>query len=246
MKLEAKIENAELHNYPFRYLLLNDSLEQSDYLSAVETYDRLANDEGAISSKSVGYDAQIFLLNQESTKLFSSLISTEIIQALANKFNKKLESTIDAALHLHKPGNRSGWIHSDFSPGWFNADKLDQLQLSNSRGVDYRNGKAASADAKPIMHVRAVTVIYFLNNEWAANDGGQTGIYDSHQCAVDKPLIAVPPVSNSLLAFECCPHSYHSFISNKNMRHSITYWCHATPDAIKSRWPIERLAYWNE
>lgn len=246
MNLKNRIQQSDIYNYPFRYLLINDALPTDSYLEVISSYNKIVFDAKSQQSKSAGYDADIFLLNNESVHLFASLVSQEIVEALAAKFDKKLESTIDAALHLHRPSNRSGWIHSDFSPGWFDGNKTENLQLSNTGGLNYRNGKTISKIVKPVMHIRAVTVIYFLNNQWALNDGGQTGIYDSHLSAVDQPLIAVPPVSNSFLAFECCPHSYHSFISNKNLRHSITYWCHSTPEAIKTRWPIERLAYWNE
>jgi Rps23 Pro-64 3,4-dihydroxylase Tpa1-like proline 4-hydroxylase len=86
--------------------------------------------------------------------------------------------------------------------------------------------------------VRAVAVIYYLNNpQWQPGDGGETGLYRTVRDAIEHPVAVVPPLNNSLVAFECTPGSYHTFRSNvRHPRNSVVIWLHVEKSAAIARW----------
>ena len=64
---------------------------------------------------------------------------------------------------------------------------------------------------------------------------------------MNSPAAAVPPVNNMLLAFECTPNSYHSFISNKVAeRNSVIMWLHRSDEMAVNRWGENTLERWAE
>jgi hypothetical protein len=82
-------------------------------------------------------------------------------------------------------------------------------------------------------------MIYYLCNEgWSEPDGGETGLYGAAKPHDRTIASRVPPVDNTLLLFECSPHSYHRFLTNPGRRrNSIILWLHTTVDAAEARWP---------
>ena len=68
--------------------------------------------------------------------------------------------------------------------------------------------------------------------------GGETGLYAAKVDREHTTIELVPPADNTLLLFECSPHSYHRFIANPGRRRNcIIIWLHASVDAALSRWP---------
>jgi Rps23 Pro-64 3,4-dihydroxylase Tpa1-like proline 4-hydroxylase len=94
--------------------------------------------------------------------------------------------------------------------------------------------------------VRAVAVLFYVGNEpWRPGDGGETGLYETADLPVDRPSVAVPPVNNRLLAFECTPTSFHSFISNRRSgRTSMIQWLHRSREEAVGRWGENSLVLW--
>lgn len=66
---------------------------------------------------------------------------------------------------------------------------------------------------------RVVTTVYFLNEEWSDEDGGELIVYD----AKDKLLAKILPKANTLIVFmsEKFPHEV---LSTKKKRYSIAGW----------------------
>ena len=87
--------------------------------------------------------------------------------------------------------------------------------------------------------MRAIAILYYLNNpEWLPGDGGETGLYRAITDQVDQAVVSVPPINNTLVAFECSPYSFHAFRTNRQPRNSLVMWLH--------REKAEALAQWGE
>ena len=66
---------------------------------------------------------------------------------------------------------------------------------------------------------RVVTTVYYLNNEWNADDGGELIVYDEE----DKFLTKVNPKSNTLVVF-LSDKFPHEVLPAKKKRYSIAGW----------------------
>jgi Rps23 Pro-64 3,4-dihydroxylase Tpa1-like proline 4-hydroxylase len=94
--------------------------------------------------------------------------------------------------------------------------------------------------------MRYVTLIYYLNNDaWYPEMGGETGIYSSRRQSVDAADKFISPENNTLLVFECSPHSWHSFRGTRVRRNSITLWLHRDIAAAQNQWPNHEPVYWS-
>jgi Rps23 Pro-64 3,4-dihydroxylase Tpa1-like proline 4-hydroxylase len=80
-------------------------------------------------------------------------------------------------------------------------------------------------------------MIYYLNNDgWQPGDGGETALFATGKLGVG-PFGLCPPVNNSLLLFECTPHSFHSLIANpRRARDSVILWLHSTVEDAEAKW----------
>jgi hypothetical protein len=151
---------------------------------------------------------------------------------------------VDGALHSHPPGSRSGWIHNDYNPGWFGRLAEQNEVYLNDGECNYRTGKMR-ADAEGVCRMRYITLIFYLGNpQWRAGMGGETGIYLSQNRPVDSADIFVPPKDNTLLLFECTPHSWHTFRTTSFQRNSITLWLHRDSEDARKQWPNHEPVYW--
>ena len=135
-------------------------------------------------------------------------------------------------------GSLNGWIHNDLNPVWF-ADiaDADGIVIPRQALCSYCEG-AGPAEVRRREAVRSVAVIYYLNNAaWQSGDGGETGLYRRIQDAIAHPVARVPPVNNSLVAFECTPSSYHTFLTNvRHPRNSVVLWLHVEKGTAVARW----------
>ncbi len=193
-----------------------------------------------MSASTGNYDAQILALNADLAGWFSPFLEAAWIKSLHRFLRIPETHRIDAALHSSPPGSRTGWIHTDLCSAWFDeASCGDELSFANRAACDYFTGKTHTESARPKEYVRAATMIYYLCNEgWSERDGGETGLYGAAKLH-DRTIVSrVPPVDNTLLLFECSPHSYHRFLTNPGRRrNSIILWLHTTVDAAEARWP---------
>jgi hypothetical protein len=193
--------------------------------------------EAGFRKSSAAYDALIFPMSRSFASGFAPFFERRWIDFLAHLLNLPALEQIDGALHHIPINSRSGWIHNDFCSGWFNARDTGDIVLPDRGHVDYFTGASKSSDAKPKEFVRAATMIFYLqNDEWKEGCGGETGLYPCSRSGRGE-MCLVPPSSNSLLLFECSPHSYHSLLGNPGCpRNSIILWLHSSLDNAQSRW----------
>jgi hypothetical protein len=186
------------------------------------------------------YDALILPVDAHLAGLFTPLFSEGWIRSLHEFLSIPETLRIDAALHSSPQGSRTGWIHTDLCSGWFDEASAtsNDLLFVNRHACDYFTGRAKNGAAKPREYVRAATLIYYLCNEgWSPGDGGETALYGAAKQREHTEVSRVAPIDNTLLVFECSPHSYHRFLANPGRpRNSIIMWLHASVDDATARW----------
>jgi hypothetical protein len=149
---------------------------------------------------------------------------------------------VNVGLHHHRPWCDSGFPHTDLNPGWFPVDggepgRPPPVVLADPR-VGYTTGASTDGSLRPVRVVRAVALLFYLANPpWQPQHGNCTGLYRSGRDDPGDPVAVVPPHSNSLLAFECTPWSFHGFVSGGPVpRSSVVQWFHRRPEAVLRRW----------
>ncbi|HXN60447.1 MAG TPA: 2OG-Fe(II) oxygenase family protein [Acidimicrobiales bacterium] len=156
---------------------------------------------------------------------------------------------VSAGLHHHDVGGENGRPHNDLNPVYFaDVDPRDGMVSLRGDLVDLKSGRRLQENMPVIRHVRAVSILYYTANPpWHRGDGGQTGLYERRSDRTDQPAATVAPVNNTLLAFECTPNSFHSFISNRvSERNSVTMWLYRSDRAAVTRWGEGTLERWQE
>ena len=153
---------------------------------------------------------------------------------------------VSASLHHHQPGSDTGWPHNDLNPGWFPAEPAppDRVRVPADGPVSYHHGtRPDGVDARET--VRAVSVLFYLGNEpWQHGAGGETALFASGDRG-RGPAALVPPVNNSLVLFECTPHSWHAFCTNPRMpRNSLVMWLHRAKQDVVTRWGEHSIVRW--
>jgi hypothetical protein len=170
---------------------------------------------------------------------FSPLLSRGWHDLLADVLGVQTTGHVMCGIHHHTTGSADGFPHNDLNAGWFDGDpQPGSVELSSPYTVDYTSGRALVEGASPRETVRALAILYYLANDpWSPGDGGETALYRTATDRVDRPVARVPPINNSLLAFECTPHSYHGFVSNTRApRNSIVMWLHRSKADVTVRW----------
>lgn len=170
---------------------------------------------------------------------FGPLLTRGWHDMLTSIFDVQATGQVLCGLHHHKVGSNDSFPHNDLNLGWFGGEAAPgQIELSSPHTVDYLTGKALADGATPVAAVRAVAMIFYLANPpWSVGDGGVTGVYRKGSDPVHRPALRVPPVNNSLFAFECTPRSYHGFIGNRrHPRNSIVLWLHRPKEVVTARW----------
>jgi hypothetical protein len=231
----------KLMSYPYNYFHSLDYLNDAEYHNLEGHFLKYLQGK-ASAHRNQNYDAEIYTFQAEDLEWLSCLVKPDHLKFLADVFGIKINNFIDAAIHINRPNNKTGWVHTDFSPGWFPTQEgIDRLALPDMKKVDYRTGELFD-NCKPFKAIRSIASIFFIGNDWNIGDGGEVGVYESQVQNPNFPTIQIPPVSNSLFSFECSPHSFHSFITNKKFRNSIIFWCHSDIEEVKKRWPLSRLS----
>jgi hypothetical protein len=156
---------------------------------------------------------------------------------------------VSGSIHHHDPGGESGRPHNDLNPVYFaDSEPRDGMVVLRGDLVDLKSGQALQEGTRVIRTIRAVSILYYTANPpWSRGDGGETGLYERRSDRVNRPAVAVAPANNTLLAFECTPNSFHSFISNRvTERNSITMWLHQSDKVAVRRWGEQALERWKE
>jgi hypothetical protein len=149
---------------------------------------------------------------------------------------------INGGLHHHPVGTASGFIHNDLNPVYFHRDPdPDEVVLPDHSRVSYTAGSVGAADAQAREVVRCTAMIYYVANPaWHIGDGGETALYSKINQDIRYPEGKVPPISNSMLLFNCTPTSFHAFACNRRSeRNTIVMWLHALPADMARRFGAE-------
>ena len=233
------------HRAPFRHWRATSVLDDQTYQRVASAFKSAFTDadpraSSPARSKVRNYDAEIVALNSVNSAPFSPLLSEEWITSLHVLLNLPRRRVIDAALHSSPAGSRTGWIHTDLCSAWFDErDDQGSIVFADRSSCDYFTGRAKTSSARPREYVRAATMIFYLANEgWAPGDGGETGLYGAAKPCAHTTVAKVAPIDNTLVLFECSPHSYHRFLANPGRRrNSIILWLHADVGDAERRWP---------
>ena len=245
-------------SHPWPHVLVREAFGDYLYHNLEEEFRRLlalgfANDgrsrSGLFTRNMSGYDAYSINFTPEMTGPFRLFLLRGWHDLLAGLFGIEATGDVNGGLHHHAAGSASGKIHNDFNPGWFVGSSDEQsVNVSDHRLCSYHHGTLlpGGKGLTPREEVRAVAMVYYLNNPpWSPGDGGETGLYRSPRCEIEKPGVAVPPLNNSLLAFECTPYSYHRFLSNRrHERNSVILWLHRTKADAVARWGERSIVCW--
>jgi len=230
---------------PFPYVYANHVFEDETYAGMVAQYEALFKG-GRFARGIPGYDVTAFTVTRKTDGPLSIFMSRAWHDMLAKLFAVEATGELNVALHHHAVGSLSGSPHNDLNPGWF-VDRRDPDGIvvhDPAEGCDYRFG-AADADLPVVERIRAVAVIFYLANLSTGFSGGHTGLYRAYSDPIDSPAAVVPPINNSLVAFECTPSSLHGFISNRTtVRNCLVMWLHRDKNDVISRWGGSSIVYW--
>jgi hypothetical protein len=245
MRACAPSENAQwwARADPFHHFLVTDLLEPAAYDRVASSFDAVLHGAAGplrLAQSQANYDAQMLGISRETAPRFAPFFSADWLKGLRTRLGLPEVRRVDGALHSTPAGGRTGWIHSDLCSAWFDESGAEDstLLFPNRRRCEYFTGKVKSALAKPVEYVRAATAIYYLCNDgWRDGEGGETALYSSSIAGPHTSEVLVPPANNSLLVFQCSPHSYHRFIRNPGRRrNSIILWLHITVDQALCLW----------
>lgn len=223
---------------PFPHIVACDVLREPVYEELVRGFRDLLGGDGGNYLQ--GHDIHGRTLTPDydgPLKLFASRPWHDMLASLL-----RVEATghVNCGVHHHLVGSANGFPHNDLNPGWFAGEvNGDGIRLAEPTHCEYTSGRLHSpSDHSAVETVRAVAVIFYLDNPpWSPGDGGTTGLYRNASDPVDQPAAVVPPLNNSLLAFECTPFSYHGFISNhRHPRNSVVLWLHRPRQDVVRRW----------
>ena len=194
-----------------------------------------------------GYDAYGVNFAPAARGPFRLFASRRWHDLIANVTGVEGTGHMMCGVHHHAVGSSSGKVHNDLNPGWF-VDSVgpDGVTLARHGVIDYGTGALRKPGFVPRPLVRAVAMLFYLNNRpWHPGDGGETGLYQSSRTPVDQPVARVPPINNSLLIFECTPTSFHTFISNtRHPRNTVILWLHRPRAEAVSRFGREAIVEW--
>jgi hypothetical protein len=235
---------------PFPHVVADQVFQPAAYAEFEQAF--AARLEGSVpqerfSRNLPGYDAWGVTFSPRTSGPLSVFLSRPWHDLIAKAFGVDATGYISGGLHHHERSSADGTIHNDLNPGWFaDYDADDGIIISDQTVCDYRTGETHDGAVAIRETVRAVAVLFYLNNpEWECGSGGVTGLYHSGRDDIHLPAAVVPPRNNSLLAFECTPDSHHAFLSNgRQPRNSLIVWLHREKRAAVARWGGRSIIYW--
>jgi hypothetical protein len=193
-----------------------------------------------------GYDASATAITVYNAGAFSPFVSPSWRDLMARLLAPDSTREVNVTLHHHEPGSLSGVPHNDLNPGWFvDVECRSDIVVADPAACSYRSGR--SVEDRPVVErVRSVAIIYYLANpETHKDDSGATGLYEFGSDPVNRPAAVVPPRNNSLVAFECSPFSFHSFITNHSAeRNCLVMWLHRRKEEVVRRWGAHSIVDW--
>jgi hypothetical protein len=168
-------------------------------------------------------------LTRANARDLSIFLSPGWHDAITGLFGIESTGQVTVGLHRHRPSSRYGFPHNDIVP--------ERLAENNRPDEIINHASPNGSRRSDGPRVRAIAAIYYLNNgPWRPGNGGETGLYLNWDNPVTEPVTRIPPVDNSLLAFECSPYSYHSFLANRQRRDSVIVFFYRAVDNFIDLW----------
>lgn len=218
-----------INEEPFRHAVIDDFLKPGPYRHVLEHFNAVIARGLAQEPKrgqfhpfpliggKLEYDGYLYIPDAHEPQVPRFFYTAAWNRLFSQAFNRPTGWCTSLAYHYHPPGDRTGFVHNDFTSKEFSwADRL-------SNGIVFREREKKGLPGE-FTQRRTIALIYYLgNDQWREGDGGETGLYRS---AGEMPELLVSPKNNRLLAFEISPKSLHAFQSNKTPRMSIVQWFH--------------------
>jgi len=228
--------------HPFVHSRANDVFEPGLYSEMEKQFTSML-EQGVFGETVSGYDVSAAPVTEQDAGAFSVFISRQWHDLLAQVFRVDATGDINIALHHHPKGAKSGCPHNDLNPGWFleRSRRQGYVNVHDPERCDYQHGGRDAVET-----VRAVALVFYIANPpRRAFYGGETGLYRSASDPVDRPWVAVPPVNNSLVAFECTPFSFHAFMTNPHFdRNCLVMWLHQDKKEAVRRFGEQSIVHW--
>ena len=233
---------------PVRHLRAEEVFTAAVYDGIVDTF-RERKERGDLTRSLAGYDASAAAVTPADAGGFAVFLTQEWHDTIASLLGVEATGDVIATLHHHAPGSSSGTLHNDLNPGWF--PKRDTAPGGGRRAVcihdpavnNYRTGHSHTG-VETVERTRAIALLYYLDTPQEIIGGG-TGFYRSARQPVDQPDVVVPPKNNSLVAFECTPFSFHTFLSNlSHERNCLVMWLHRDRSDADARWGTGSVVGW--
>jgi 2OG-Fe(II) oxygenase superfamily len=197
-------------------------------------------------SRISGYDAYAFPFTAALKGPLALFTSRGWHDLLAAVTGVNATGDIRGGLHHHQPGSAHGTVHNDLNPAYFaGVSHPDRVVFPEPDKCSYHYGTVSGPEIHLRRLVRAVAVIYYLNNPpWTDADGGETGLFGVSGC-IERPAKKAGPINNSMLIFECTPVSWHAFLSNRrHPRNSVIMWLHRPYAEAATRWGEAKIVKW--
>jgi hypothetical protein len=193
-----------------------------------------------------GYDAYGIGLTPDIGGPAALFLSDAWRDLMSSMFGIEPSPYVFAGAHHHRIGARSGFVHNDFNPIWFERTADGSIRVPDGRRCNFRDGSGVLGDNQKVEMIRGAAVLFFLLNDgWSAGDGGEIGLFKSAAGKPSSPDGRVAPLNNSLIAFECTPKSYHAFLTNPGRpRTSIIMWVHRTAADADRAHGLENIERW--
>lgn len=248
--LSSVLSNTEwkIEELPFSHIVAFNVFREDFYNRLCIDFNlNMSNAYGrSMQSEQLSAKTRFFSLGLSETPLDTLAVftSNEWLTLISSFFDIPVTKYINIGLHFHMVNSPTGWIHNDFNPGWFIKNKKDEENSMVSLKCNYKNGATSEAGLESIELVRAIAVIFYLNNE---NDmkGGGTGLYKHSFSDINCPDKIIEPKKNSILVFPCTPFSFHTFLSNRTFsRSSIIMWLHCTKEYAIEKWGEGCIVNW--
>lgn len=231
---------------PFPHVYARDVFVDDFYKRLAEHYERVrAEQAGKFNKVAANYGASGVPLTELRDGPLALFTSREWHDLIAGIAGVRTTGDVEGSVHHHPPKSKPGWAHNDLNPAWFPGDTAPapgEVRLPHPT-VDIKTG-ARGAGVAARETIRAVAVLFYLNNPgWRAGDGGETCFYAN--VSDPAPTLAVPPLDNSMVIFECTPRTWHAYAGrNRRDRNSIVMWLHRPKDEAVQRWGGDRIVYW--
>ena len=239
---------------PFPYVTATEVFRPDIYSDLVHSFHELLARglseqpcEDRFSRNMQNYDAYSLNLHPRFHVPLELFISRPWHDLLAGLFGITATGDMVGGLHHHLPNSKSGFIHNDLNPGWFVGEpSANDVIRSDPAKCNYHNGVSTQSTSTPREEVRAAALIFYLaNGDWQPGDGGETGLYTNAYSNPHQPAATVPPIDNSLVAFECTPRSWHAFLANvRRPRNSLVVWVHRPKQEVVERWGAQSIVNW--